>query len=54
MPCFNYFAGGMALNRKEKPSEREQLLGPLMKNIRARSARVYMLDGVFLGELGKL
>ena len=55
IPCFNEFAGGVALNRKnENPEQRKPFLGPLIKNIRESNARVYMLDGVFLGELGKL
>lgn len=55
VPCFNEFAGGMALNRKvDYDNESRSFLGPLVKNINKPGARVYMLDGVFLGELGKL
>jgi len=56
MPCFNKFAGGMALNKKGSVNggERRGFLGPLIKNIKRNKARIYMVDGVFLGELGKL
>jgi len=54
MPCFNVFAGGVALNRENVNEERKPFLGPLINNINTRYARIYMLDGVYLGELSKL
>ncbi len=53
MPCFNNLSGGMAVNRKPDPGQK-QFLGPLLRRIHNKTAKVYMLDGVFLGELGKL
>jgi metallophosphoesterase superfamily enzyme len=58
VPCFNEFAGGVALNRKVENrkygNESKSFLGPIVKSINEQGARVYMLDSVFLGELGKL
>ena len=50
MPVFNEFAGGISLN-----SERSKgFLGPLAKCSERENAGIYLLDGTFLGELGKL
>jgi len=54
MPSFNEFVGGMPLNRKGDSGEQAGFLGPLIKNIDISTAKVYMLDGVYLGELEKL
>jgi len=50
VPAFNPFLGGIAVNRSQK----EELLGPLIKCTDMKRAKVYLLDGTFLGELGKL
>ena len=56
MPFFNGFAGMVPVNRK--PEEIAGLYsegpGPLFRSMEREKARVYMLDGTLLGELGKL
>jgi putative SbcD/Mre11-related phosphoesterase len=57
MPAFNEMVGGSALNKKKqdfKLKRRPTPLGPLIRAAKARSAKVYLLDGTYLGELGKL
>jgi putative SbcD/Mre11-related phosphoesterase len=60
MPAFNDMVGGTALNTKRLSKTYSQLkrkltpLGPLLKSVQKRTARVYLLDGTYLGELGKL
>ena len=47
-------------NNKNKPTpfavpQRQLMpLGPLLKAMNERKAKIYMLDGTYLGELGKL
>jgi metallophosphoesterase superfamily enzyme len=56
IPPFNDFAGLVPLNRgarHAKPYLREGP-NPMFRISRKRKAKVYMLDGTFLGELGKL
>ncbi len=50
IPAFNPLVGSVALNR----SFGEELLGPVIKCADMKKAGVYLLDGTFLGELGKL
>lgn len=50
MPAFNPFVGGVAVNRFVE----EGLLGPIIKCAELKGSRIYLLDGTFLGELGKL
>lgn len=50
MPVFNEFAGGISLNKISK----KELLGPIIKCANLPKAKIYLLDGTFLGELGKL
>ena len=52
MPSFNPFSGGCPLNSK-RPPDREHRT-PLMKKSELGRARIYLLDGTYLGELGKL
>lgn len=54
MPAFNKFAGGMALNKKEAFKERKEYIGPIIKCANMKKARIYLLDGTYLGELDKL
>jgi putative SbcD/Mre11-related phosphoesterase len=56
MPVFNEFAGFIALNRPMSDIERQfsKGLGPLFRIAKKDKAMIYMLDGTFLGELGKL
>jgi hypothetical protein len=51
MPAFNHLIGGMAFNSKDF-----EPLGPLLKNevFKWKNAKVYLLDGTFLGNLNKL
>ena len=48
LPTFNDFAGGRAFNRR---GEKPHLMGPLGRAAKKSGARVYMLDGTFLGRL---
>jgi len=55
MPAFNPLSGGIPVNRKKQPEEVEkQHISPILKSANMRTARIYMLDGTYLGELGKL
>ncbi|MBL7160545.1 MAG: metallophosphoesterase [Candidatus Aenigmarchaeota archaeon] len=47
LPSFNPLAGGLALNKKARNS-------PLLKIANLKKAKLYLLDGTFLGELGKM
>jgi len=51
MPAFNPFAGGHAINRKVEVKEHAN---PLVKCANMKKAKIYLLDGTYLGELGKL
>ena len=57
MPAFNEMVGGTALNKKKRAlkfKRKLQPLGPLMKAVNKSEARIYMLDGTYLGKLGRL
>lgn len=56
MPVFNNFAGIIAANKSMEDVEKLYSEGPspLFRAARRDKARVYMLDGTFLGELDKL
>ena len=48
MPAFNDLAGGIRFNREEN------FMGPLVKAAKLKSAKAYLLDGTYMGKLGKL
>lgn len=52
MPVFNEFAGGIALNPRNR--KKGKFMGPLGKCAEMKVAGTYLLDGTFLGELNKL
>jgi putative SbcD/Mre11-related phosphoesterase len=54
MPAFNPLSGGIPVNRKIPKDEEKRHISPILKSAKMRAARVYMLDGTYLGELGKL
>jgi len=55
MPAFNPLSGGIPVNRKKQPEEVEKRhISPILKSAKMKTARIYMLDGTYLGELGKL
>jgi putative SbcD/Mre11-related phosphoesterase len=55
MPAFNPLSGGIPVNRKKKPGEKEkQHISPILKSAKMRTAKIFLLDGTYLGELGKL
>jgi len=67
MPAFNPLSGGIPVNRKKQPQEIERKkeggkaafrperhISPILKSAKMRTAKIYMLDGTYLGELGKL
>jgi putative SbcD/Mre11-related phosphoesterase len=56
MPVFNEFACSIGANRPMSyiAGYFKEGLGPLFRATRRKSARVFMLDGTYLGELGKL
>lgn len=49
MPSFNEFSGGLPINRKGSG-----FMGPIGQCAHKPKSGVYLLDGTFLGELGKL
>jgi len=49
MPAFSDMVGGFAMNRHER-----EPLGPVLKCADLEKAKVYLLDGTFLGKLGNL
>ena len=55
MPAFNPLSGGIPVNRKKQPQEIEKVhISPILKSAKMRTAKIYMLDGTYLGELGKI
>jgi putative SbcD/Mre11-related phosphoesterase len=53
LPGFNEFSGGLSLNKKDK-TLRDEKSSPIAKLANMEKARIYLLDGTFLGELGNL
>jgi putative SbcD/Mre11-related phosphoesterase len=51
MPAFNPFAGGLTLNKKGIFEERDKHNGPIVKTADTKKAKIYLLDGTYLGEL---
>jgi hypothetical protein len=56
IPPFNGFAGLIPMNRPDRVIRKHFREGPnpMFRISKKRKAKVYMLDGTFLGELGKL
>ncbi len=56
LPKFNDYVGTVALNKPMPEIEKQyyESPGPIMKNLRLDEAKIYMLDGTFLGELKNL
>ncbi|MCX6817310.1 MAG: metallophosphoesterase [Candidatus Aenigmarchaeota archaeon] len=59
VPKFNRLSGGISMNYSMPEIEREHKneqsgIGVLVRSARLRTAKVYMLDGTFLGELKDL
>jgi len=64
MPAFNPLSGGIPVNRKKQLQKQtgggeaafspERHISPILKSAKMRTAKIYMLDGTYLGELGKL
>jgi putative SbcD/Mre11-related phosphoesterase len=54
MPAFNPLSGGIPVNRKIPKGEEKKHISPILKSAKMRTAKIYMLDGTYLGELGKL
>lgn len=54
MPAFNPFAGGIAMNREYSGDQQSNFIGPIIKHANMKTAKVYLLDGTFLGELGSI
>lgn len=59
VPKFNRLSGGISMNYSMPEIEREHKneqsgIGALVRSARLRTAKVYMLDGTFLGELKDL
>ncbi|MBI4020498.1 MAG: metallophosphoesterase [Candidatus Aenigmarchaeota archaeon] len=48
LPAFNELSGGVCVNREK------ELMGPVAKAADMRNARIYLLDGTYLGELRHL
>ena len=54
MPAFNPFAGGISMNKNYSHDQKKNFIGPIINHAHMHDARVYMLDGTFLGELGNI
>ncbi|MCX6814539.1 MAG: metallophosphoesterase [Candidatus Aenigmarchaeota archaeon] len=54
MPAFNPLSGGIPVNRKIPKEEQKRHISPILKSAKMRTAKIFMLDGTYLGELGKL
>ncbi|MEM5812344.1 MAG: metallophosphoesterase [Candidatus Aenigmatarchaeota archaeon] len=57
MPAFNPLCGGIPVNKKieeNKDAVQERQISPLINSAFMSKARIYMLDGTYLGELRKL
>ena len=55
MPAFNPLSGGIPVNRKpEKGEPQKEHISPILKSAKMRTAKIYMLDGTYLGELGRI
>jgi len=54
MPAFNSFSGGIAMNREYPHEQQNNFIGPIIKHANMKTAKVYLLDGTFLGELGSI
>ncbi|MBI4176398.1 MAG: metallophosphoesterase [Candidatus Aenigmarchaeota archaeon] len=48
MPAFNELSGGVCVNREK------ELMGPVVKAANMPKAKIYLLDGTYLGMLGDL
>ena len=53
MPAFNTLSGGIPVNRKAK-DEKDRHISPILRSAKLKTSGVYMLDGTYLGELGKI
>ncbi len=49
MPAFNPFAGGISVNSKNPGKSEKRYTGPMIKSADMKKARLYLLDGTFLG-----
>jgi putative SbcD/Mre11-related phosphoesterase len=54
MPAFNPLSGGIPVNRKIPKEGQKRHISPILKSAKMRTAKIFMLDGTYLGELGKL
>ena len=54
MPAFNGLTGGVAVNGKTEPEYLKNFIGPLIKALDEKTARIYLLDGTYLGKLADL
>jgi putative SbcD/Mre11-related phosphoesterase len=56
VPKFNYYTGAIAMNKPLSEVEKHysDSPGPVMKMMKLREAKAYLLDGTYLGEVGNL
>jgi putative SbcD/Mre11-related phosphoesterase len=56
LPMFNYYTGTVAMNKPFSDVEKSysESPGPIMKSIKLPHARAYLLDGTYLGKIGKI
>ncbi len=54
MPAFNRFAGGFPLNRKSGHERKREFSSPITKMSLINKAKIYLLDGTYLGRLGDI
>ena len=56
VPKFNYYTGAIAMNKPLSEVEKSYTdsPGPVMKSIKLAEAKVYLLDGTYIGRVGNL
>lgn len=54
MPAFNELAGGMAVNGKRDSKYVQNFIGPVIRAVEEKTARIYLLDGTYLGRLSDI
>lgn len=54
MPAFNSFAGGIPVNLPKHLESGKKYAGPILRAADMKKARIFLLDGTYLGEAGRL
>jgi putative SbcD/Mre11-related phosphoesterase len=54
MPAFNTFAGGLPVNLQKHMRQEKEYVGPLIRSAEMKKAKLYLLDGTYLGSAGSI